>query len=93
MTEAEIKQYQRNTFEYFKENITREESSLISEKNESIMQACVSGWTNLYDVGTGNIIEYDPKLYRHLPQYIRNELLEFILQISGLSLAEDLSLK
>ena len=93
MKEAEVRQYQKNTFGYFKDNLTREESASVSDKNEQIMQGCILGWTNLYDVGTGEEIAYDPKAYGRLPQYMRNELMEFILQISGLSLMESLSLK
>lgn len=60
----------------------------IDAKNTEYMKLaheCFVGWTNLYDLGTGELYEYDSEFetFMALPETIRTEILTEILKISG----------
>lgn len=73
----------------------------ISESNNQIYRKCVTGWKNLFDAGTGELIEaktdtdgsISKDLWCTLPIWIVNDLSIVIRRISGVSTVEQLSLK
>lgn len=101
LTQAEVTQLNHNSLGYLKKDVTHEEMSVISEKNILLVRACILGWTNLFDAGTGEEIEYksvtsggcDEEIFKRLPGWLQQNIMTFVRQISGLSLAENLSLK
>jgi hypothetical protein len=52
-----------------------------------ILNTVIVSWTNLYDLGTGGLFEYDGKLetFMALPERIRTEIFTEALKISGFS--------
>lgn len=76
-------------------------NNAVSEANSQIIRACVLGWDNLYDSGTGDLIEpkmdtnggVDKDQWAKLPVWIVTDLFEKVRLISGISKVDNLSLK
>jgi hypothetical protein len=55
------------------------------EKYISVCSKYVTNWSNLYDLGTGEIVEYKDGGFLELPKVTAESVVEEILKISGLS--------
>jgi hypothetical protein len=100
-TQAEVIRMNKNSSGYLQKEITHEQIREIADKNCVIVSACMLGWSNLFDAGTGAEIEFKPspsggcdeKVFKQLPGWLQGSILDFVRHISGLSLAENLSLR
>ena len=70
-----------------------EENEAIVEKNRVILCGCISGWSNYFDSGTGEEIEYNEENKKKLPDWIVIRIADFIKKISTINAPENLSLK
>lgn len=91
---AEMTQIKKNSLSYNRES-TPEQVNAIFESNKDVICGCVKSWTNLYDAGSGEEIEYkkDKELFNRLPGWLINSITDRVRRISGLMSAEDLGLK
>ena len=98
LNQAEITQLKKNSQELSTPNSNR---GKIAKDNVGLIRACVLGWVNLFDAGSGEEIDYEAsptggckdEIFDRLPLWVVVSLMEFIKKITGLSSAEDLSLK
>ena len=101
LTQAEVIRMNKNSSGYLAKDITHEQVRDIAERNCIIISACILGWVNLFDAGNGREIEFkaspsggcDEKIFKLLPGWLQGSILDFVRNISGLSLAENLSLR
>jgi len=99
-TQSESSQIRKNAYS-IPENATSEQYRTIADLNLQIVRNCVTGWKNLFDVGTGEEIIYradpsggcDKDIFALLPEFIGVGLMKEIRKISGLSTVEALGLK
>jgi hypothetical protein len=100
MKQSETTQLKANYASSLKDK-SDESIAKIASDNLSIIRACILGWSNLYDSGTGEEIEFkadpaggaDKTLWEILPRWLITSLMEYVKKISGLSLIDELSLK
>jgi hypothetical protein len=100
LNQAELTQLKKSSMGMSRE-ASPEEVNRIAEANTMLIRACVLGWKNLFDSGLGEEIEYsssptggcEESLFKRLPIWIVRSIMEFVKKISGLSVAEELSLK
>lgn len=100
LNQAELIQLKKNSMG-LKRDSTNEEVSRMAEANTQLIRACVLGWNNLFDAGSGEEIEYisstsggcEEVLFKRLPVWVVRSIMEYVRTISGLTDAEDLSLK
>lgn len=101
LNQTEVIRMNKNSSGYLVKDIDHEQIRDIAERNCIIISACILGWANLFDAGTGEEIEFkaaqsggcDEKVFKRLPGWVQGSILEFVRRISGLSLAENLSLR
>ena len=92
LTQAEQSQLKTN-YRGYTSDAKPEEIDTIVEKNMAIARNCISGWSNYFDAGTGEEIEYNEEHKKQLPGWIIVKIAEFIKKISSISVPENLSLK
>jgi hypothetical protein len=99
-TQQDVAQLKANG-QSFGPNATTAEISDVADKNLEVSRACISGWKNLIDIGTGEEVDFvgsasagcDKAVYSNLPRWMRGELFSFIKKISSISTPEELSIK
>jgi hypothetical protein len=65
----------------------------IAAANKEVLRGCVKGWSNLYDAGTGEEIEFSKEAFNTLPGFIISGIRTSVEKISGLSEVTKLGLK
>jgi len=99
-TQAEALQLRTISMSYSKDN-TNEQTLKLSQDILQVSRGCVLGWSNLFNAGTGEEIEFKgdtngacvSELYAILPEWLKRSISEYIKKISGLNEPEILSLK
>jgi hypothetical protein len=85
-----------------KETSTTDEVVCIIDKNKEVFRGCVLGCKNLFDLGSGEEIQYksapsggmDKDIWKSLPDTaMKDQIIRFIRKISGLLSIEMLGLK
>jgi hypothetical protein len=94
LNQAEMTQIKKNSLGYTRDS-TPDQVNAIADNNKEIIRECIKSWTNLYDAGSGEEIDFkkDKELFNRLPNWLINSITDRIRRISGLSSAEDLGLK
>lgn len=100
LNQAELIQLKKNSMG-LKRDSSNEDVSRMADANTQLIRACVLGWSNLFDAGSGEEIEYTASptggceeiLFKRLPVWVVRSIMEQVRTISGLTDAEDLSLK
>lgn len=84
------------------EDEQRELVKSLANKTEDVIYKCILGFSNFYDVGTGEQIVFvkesnesyiSKDLYLMIPEWLRAEIVSYVRKISCLSTPEKLSLK
>jgi hypothetical protein len=66
-----------------------------------LVRGCLKGWVNLFDSGTGEEIEFSSdkdggcakNIWDIFPAWLIKSIMEYVKKISGLTSADELSLK
>ena len=103
LTQSELSQLKHNSQSLLTEagKVAPERFMAIANSNLNVIRASILGWTNLFDVGTREEIEFaaaptggcDEKLFEALPLWIKQSILNYVKQISGLTDPENFSIK
>lgn len=95
-TQAELTQLKANY-----RALTDANGSEIGEQNMDLVRQCVTGWKDLYDLGTCDELVYtvdatggcDKDQWKRLPVWLVREIMDEVRKMSGLVPVEDLGLK